>query len=131
MGQNLGPNSTAGGILAGHLGNTVAASDFALGAGWGGSTIAVTSGSTVHRGQATITCATGGGLAQATATVTLTYPGGAFPTAPWIIPHTTNDNSVDTGRFAVTTLAAASVVLTFSVLPVNAKVYVLNWILVL
>lgn len=130
MAQPQGSSSTAGGRLDGSIGTAAVAADFALGAGWGASTVAVASGSNAQRGQITITCATGGGLAQATATCTFTFPDGAYASAPWVIPFSTNDNSIDTGRWAVTTRSTTSVVLTFSVLPVNAKIYVMNYLIV-
>jgi hypothetical protein len=124
MAQLQGLSSAAGGRLDGSLQKTtVVAGDFALGAGWGGSTLAVTAGSTDQRGEFTITCATGGGLAQATATVTFTFKDGAFNAAPWPIAVSSNDNSVDTGRFALTSVTTTAAVWTFSVLPVNTKVY--------
>ena len=130
MAQPQGSSSTAGGRLDGSIGTAAASTDFALGAGWGASTVAVTSGSNAQRGEITITCATGGGLAQATATCTFTFPDGAYASAPWVIPHSTNTNGVDTGKWAVTTRSTTSVVLTFSVLPVNAAVYKLQYLIV-
>ena len=130
MAQPQGNTSTAGGRLDGSIGTAAVAGDFALGAGWGASTVAVTSGSNAQRGEITITCATGGGLAQATATCTFTFPDGAYASAPWVIPHSTNTNGVDTGKWAVTTRSTTSVVLTFSVLPVNAAVYKLQYLIV-
>ena len=131
MPQPQGSSSTAGGRLDGSIGTAVAASNFAFGAGWGASTVsAVATGSTDQRGQITITCATGGGLAQATATLTFTFADGAYASAPWIIPHSTNSNGVDTGKWDVTTRTTTTVVLTFSVLPVNAATYKLGWIIV-
>ena len=130
MAQPQGNTSTSGGRLDGSIGTAAVAGDFALGAGWGASTVAVTSGSNAQRGEITITCATGGGLAQATATCTFTFPDGAYASAPWIIPHSTNTNGVDTGKWAVTTRSTTSVVLTFSVLPVNAAVYKLQYLIV-
>jgi len=128
MAQPQGPKITAGGRLDGSVGTAVAAGDFALGAGWGGSTLAVTSGSTVGRGEFTITCATGGGLAQATATVAFTYPDGAFASAPFFVCDSDNDNSIDTGRFTKTTTTTTVHTWTFSVLPVNAKIYKCRWV---
>lgn len=130
MAQPQGSSSTAAGRLDGSIGTAAVSADFALGAGWGASTVAVASGSNAQRGQITITCATGGGLAQATATCTFTFPDGAYASAPWVIPHSTNSNGVDAGKWAVTTRSTTSVVLTFSVLPVNAATYVLNYLVV-
>jgi hypothetical protein len=129
MGQPQGAKTTAAGRLDGSVGTAVAASHFALGVGWGAdATIAVTSGSTVGRGEATITAVVGGGaMAQATATVAFTYPDGAFEAAPFFLTNTTNDNSIDTGRFANTTTTTTVQTWTFSVLPVTTKVYKLRW----
>lgn len=130
MAQPQGPATTAGGRLDGSVGTAAVAGDFALGAGWGSSTKAITSGSTCQRGTLTITGVTGGGLAQATATVTFTFPDGAFSSAPWVFVDTTNDNSIDTGRFAVTSVSTTTAVLTFAATPVNAKVYKLHYLVV-
>lgn len=130
MAQAQGVSTTASGRIDGSLGTvhtTTAA--FVLGAGWGASTMAITSGSTDQRGELTITCATGGGLAQATATVTMTFLDGAYAAAPWPLTNSDNDNSIDTGRFAVTSRSTTAVVWTFSVLPVNTKIYKLRWML--
>lgn len=132
MAQPQGAKTTAGGRLDGSVGTAVASGDFTLGAGWGAdATIAVTSGSTVNRGEATITAVVGGGaMSQATATVVFTYPDGAFASAPWFLVTTTNDNSIDTGRFAVTTTTTTAVTLTHSVLPVTTKIYKFRWVCV-
>lgn len=127
MPQPQGASSTAGGRVDGSIGTAAVAADFVLGAGWGSSTFAVTAGSNAQRGEITITAVTGGGLAQATATCIFTFPDGAFASAPWLIPFTTNTNSIDTGRWAVTTTTTTAVTFTFSVLPVNAAVYKLRW----
>lgn len=130
MPQAQGASSTAGGRLDGSIGTAAVAGDFALGAGWGATTKAVTSGSNAQRGEIVLTAATGGGLAQATATMTFTFPDGAYASAPWVYVETTNDNSIDTGRWEVTTRTTTSVVLTFSVLPVNAKIYKARYLVV-
>ena len=131
MGQPQGNSTTAAGRLDGSIGTVhTTTGAFALGAGWGGSTMAITAGSTDQRGELTITGVTGGGLAQATATVTFTFADGAYAAAPWPFTDTDNDNSIDTGRFAVTTRSTTAIVWTFSVLPVNTKIYKLRWLLV-
>lgn len=127
MAQAQGIQSTAGGRLDGSIGTAAVAGDFALGAGWGGSTKAVTSGSNAQRGTLTITGVTGGGLAQATATVVFTFPDGAYASAPFVFTSSSNDNSIDTGRFAVTSVTTTAVTWTFSVAPVNAKIYKLHY----
>ena len=130
MAQPQGPSSTAGGRLDGSIGTAVTAGDFALGAGWGGSTLAVTSGSTVHRGEIIITAATGGGLSQGTSTIVFTYPQGAFAAKPWFFITCTNDNSLTaasdwTVSQAATTTTACT--WTFQVLPVNTKIYTVRY----
>ena|SRR5689334_10050594 len=127
MAQPQGPSTTAGGRLDGSIGTAAVAGDFALGAGWGAGTKAVTTGSNAQRGELVITAVTGGGLAQATATVVFTFPDGAYASAPWVYVDETNDNSIDTGRFAVTTVTTTAVTLTFSLLPVNTKIYKLRY----
>ena len=54
------------------------AGDFALGAGWGASTVAVTAGSNDHFGSIVITAATGGGLAQAACSASAASAGNAI-----------------------------------------------------
>ena len=133
MAQPQGPSSTAGGRLDGSIGTAVVAGDIVLGAGWGGSTHAVTSGSTVHRGEVIITGVTGGGLDQATATIVFTYPQGAFAAKPWFFITCTNDNSL-TALYAFTTAQATTtttaLTITGQVLPVNGKIYTVRWLCV-
>lgn len=130
MPQPEGPSSTRGGRLNGSVGTAVAATDFVLGAGWGDSTIEVTDGSTVSRGEMVITCVTGGGLAQATATCIFTYPDGAFRAKPWFEVKCTNDNSLTAASDWTVTQAATTTTAstwTFQVLPVNDKTYTVRW----
>ena len=129
MAQKQGPSSTRGGRLDASIGTALAAGDVALGAGWGATTVAIAAGSNAQAGRLTLTCATGGGLAQATATVTITFPDGAYNAAPWGFMLTTNDNSIDTGRLATTTTTTA-LVGTYSVLPVNAKIYIIDYFVI-
>lgn len=108
---------------------TVAAADVAIGAGWGTTgTKTVTSGSTENRGQVVVT-ASGASFAQATATVVITFPGGTRPTAPPVaFVSTTNDNSIDTGHCTFSTSTTA-LTITFSLLPVDTKIYKINYLL--
>jgi hypothetical protein len=131
MTQPQGMSSTAGGRLAGNIGTAVVSGDFVLGAGWaGGATIAVTAGSTVGRGSAVITAKTTT-PAQATATVVFTFPDGAFAAAPHCFTTTTNDNSLTAATaFANTTVTTTAVTWTHSVLPVDTKLYTINWLIV-
>lgn len=104
------------------------AGDFALGAGWGASTVAVTAGSNDHFGSIVITAATGGGLAQATATVTMTFKS-AFSVAPaGVLVTGTNDNSAAT-HLAVTggTATTTAATWTSSTIPVDTKLYRFTW----
>ena len=107
----------------------LAAGDVAIGAGWGTTgTKAITSGSNDVAGQIVVT-ASGASFAQATATVVITFKS-AYPTAPrTVIATTTNDNSIDTGHvtWSATTTALT---LTFSVLPVDTKIYKINYLVV-
>lgn len=131
MAQLQGGSSSTGGRLDGSLQKTApTAASFALGAGWGTTGSAtMTAGSTDQRGELVIT-ASGASFAQATATVTFTFADGAFAAAPWPFAWSTNDNSIDTGRFKVTTVTTTSVVFTFSLLPVDTKVYILRYLVV-
>ncbi|HUR48205.1 MAG TPA: hypothetical protein VMY88_01560 [Acidimicrobiales bacterium] len=128
MGQLQGGSSSTGGRLDGSLQKTApTAASFALGAGWGttGSATMLT-GSTDQRGQITIT-ASGASFAQATATVVFTFADGAFASAPFVIVTTTNDNSIDTGKFTWTSTTTA-VTFTFSLLPVDTKIYKMTYV---
>jgi hypothetical protein len=101
----------------------VLATDFVLGAGWGGSTKVVAAGSTDEGGDLTITGVTGGGLAQATATIVFTFREGAFPTAPiYVVTSSVDSPLTETGGWAQTATTTA-LTLTYGVLPVNARIY--------
>jgi hypothetical protein len=108
-------------------GSAVAASDFALGAGWGASTFAVTAGSTDQEGQIVITGVTGGGLAQATSTVTLTFKDGAFRRTPQTMVFGQTDNALTEAQPRVGTNTTTTMILISSVLPVNTKIYTWNY----
>ena len=128
MAQKQGKSSADGGRLDGSNGTAVTTAAIALGAGWGSSTFTVADGSTDQRGQMTITGVTGGGLAQATATITFTFVDGAYAATPWPqIRSTSNNTDIDTGRVKVGTRSTTGWVGTYSVLPVNAKVYIIDW----
>jgi hypothetical protein len=106
-----------------------ASGNFALGAGWGGSSLVCTTTCTDVAGCFTITAATGGGLAQATATITLTFAS-AYATAPRaMLVNVTSNSAVDEGHVVVTSTTTA-LTMTFSVLPVNTKIYIFNYLLV-
>lgn len=112
-------------------GNTahVAGTHYALGAGWGASTIALTTGANDVAGKFTITAATGGGLAQATATITITFAT-PYTTAPRAVLVTvTSDSAIDEGH-VVTTWTTTTLTMTYSVLPVNTKIYIFNYLVV-
>lgn len=132
MPQLQGSNSADGGRLDGSLQQTtLTSSAFALGVGWGDGTLVktLTAGSTDQRGQLTIT-SVGSNQAQATATVTLTFADGAYSSTPFVYATSTNDNSIDTGRFKVTSVSTTAVTFTFSVLPVATKIYILNYLVI-
>lgn len=130
MAQLQGPSSSDGGRLDGSLQQyAVATANFAIGVGWGSTgSLALTTGSTDQRGQVVIT-AGGAGLAQATATVVFTFADGAYASAPFCLATTTNDNSIDTGHVTWSSTTTA-LTLTFSLLPVNTKIYKINYMLV-
>lgn len=107
----------------------IVAGDIALGAGWGSSTVAIRAGSCDQAGQITITAVTGGGLAQATATIAITFKE-AFPNIPaCAIITTSNSNGITTGMPVAYTLTASVLTMTYSVAPVNAATYVINWLI--
>ena len=114
----------------GSNGTAVTSAMFALGAGWAsGATIAVTAGSTQWRGTAVITAATTT-PAQATAPVVFTLPD-PWGTAPvGVITTTTNNTSLTAATaFANTTITATAITWTHSVLPVDTKLYTINWLI--
>lgn len=132
MAQIQGTSTASGGRIDGSLQkNTVVAGDFALGAGWGGAaTIAVATGSTDQRGQITITASTTT-PAQATATVVFTFADGAFATAPrTVILTTTNDNSLTAYAGVAYSVTTTALTMTYSILPVDAKVYKINYLII-
>lgn len=125
MAQKEGRNR---GRLEAMAGTAITSANIALGVGWGdGSTaVAVRSGSNDQAGQISVTSA-GANQAQATATVTLTFTDGAYSTAPrTVLITTTNNNSIDTGHVTYT-CSTTALVMTFSLLPVDTKVYVFNY----
>ena len=127
MAQQQGSLRTDGGRLDGSLQKTtVAASDFALGAGWGSTaSAAVTSGSTDQRGQIVVTSG-GTGQSQATATVVFTYADGAFASAPFCICTVTSTSAIDEGHLTWSSTTTA-LTLTYSVLPVDTKEYTITY----
>jgi hypothetical protein len=130
MAQQEGISSTAGGRLNGSIQKTAtAASNFALGAGWGTTASAtLLTGSTDQRGVLTITSG-GTGQSQATATVVFTYADGAYASAPFPIVTVTSNSSIDEGHVVVTSTTTATTI-TFSVLPVDTKIYILRYLIV-
>jgi len=129
MPQLQGSRVSDGGRLDGSNGTAVAAADFALGAGWGGTaTFTVTAGSTDQVGQIVIT-ASATTPAQATATVTLTFKDGAYAAAPFpfVVLSAPPADAVTFGgpiNMAATTTALSW---TSSVIPVATKVYTYNY----
>lgn len=129
MAQNQGRKTNDGGRVDGSIGTALAASNVAIGAGWGTTaTKAITTGSNDQRGQIVVT-ASGASFAQATATVVITFADGAWASAPWCIVTTTNDNAIDTGHVTWSSTTTA-LTLTFSVLPVDTKIYKINYLCV-
>jgi hypothetical protein len=127
MPQLQGTSSSSGGRLDGSLQRTtLAASHFTVGAGWGTEAVlAITTGSTDQRGKFTVTASTTG-VAQATATVVITFADGAWAAAPFCVVTTTNNNSIDTGHVTWSSTTTA-LTLTFSLLPVDTKVYTFTY----
>lgn len=107
----------------------LAAGNFALGAGWGAGTLAIGTGANDVAGNFTITAVTGGGLAQATATIVITYAT-PYATAPRaVIVTVTDDSAIDEGHCTWSSTTTA-LTLTFSVLPVNTKLYKFTYLAV-
>lgn len=111
--------------ISASLGKALVAGDFALSAGFGTTaSIAVSSGSTVARGEATITSAgTGQG---ANPTCTLTFPDGAYDAAPFAVASRSG-GSQRSVQMEVTTRAAGSMVFSLIGTPVAAETYKFNW----
>ena len=130
MAQIQGNSSAAGGRIDGSLQRTaLTTSAIAIGAGWGTTgSFTLLTGSTDQRGQITIT-ASGASFAQATATAVLTFADGAFAAAPFCIPHVTSNSAIDEGHLTWSSTTTA-LTLTFSVLPVDTKIYKLTWLLI-
>lgn len=107
----------------------LSASNVAIGAGWGTTgSAAITSGSNDVAGQIVVT-ASGASFAQATATVVITFTTAYASTPRVVLVTTTNDNSIDTGH-ATWSATTTALTLTFSVLPVDTKIYKLNYLVV-
>lgn len=130
MAQKQGSSSTSGGRLDGSVGTAVTSANFALGAGWGdGSTaISVRAGSTDQRGTVTITSA-GSNQAQATATVTLTFADGAYASTPpcFSVQLIANTNAVTTAQPMEQACTTTALSWTQAVLPVDTKTYTFSW----
>lgn len=128
MAQPQGVSSTAGGRRDGSIGTASVAGDFVIGAGWGTvATISVLAGSNDQRGQITITASTTG-VSQATATVVHSFRDGAWAAAPWCRVACTNDNSLTAAAIVkVATPSTTACTWTFQVLPVDTKVYIMNY----
>lgn len=119
-------HSIGGGVLSGSKGTAlVAATHVALGVGWGSTAAAVLlSGSNAQRGRMAITSG-GTGQSQATATIVITFPE-PYSSAPFCIPHVTSTSAIDEGHLTWTSTTTA-LTLTYSVLPVDTKVYTVSW----
>lgn len=130
MAQRIGSQSTKSGRLGGSAATAIVAGDIALGAGWGTTPIlAILANSTDQAGELTITCdAT---AAQATATIALTFTDGAYPNVPVCLPVVHSDSAItDTGHIRVKTLTTTVLTLTLDVLPVDAKIYLVRYLVV-
>lgn len=127
MPQQQGSSFAGGGRLDGSLQKTtLATANIAIGAGWGTTgSFTLLTGSTDQRGQITVT-ASGASFAQATATMVLTFADGAYNAAPFCIPHVTSNSAIDEGHLTWTSTTTA-LTLTFSVLPVDTKIYKITW----
>lgn len=111
--------------IGGSLGPAALAAHFALSAGFGTTaSIAVAAGSTVSRGEATIT-SSGTGQA-ANPTVTHTFPDGAYDAAPFPVVARSG-GSQRAIPMEVTTRAAGSAVYSLVGTPVAAETYKFTW----
>jgi hypothetical protein len=100
-----------------------------IGAGWGGTaSFAIAAGSYETRGTVTVT-ASATTPAQATATIVLTFPGGAYRTAPKVYAA----RNGGTGSALITPIVASTtttMTLTASIIPVAGSTYTYDWIIV-
>lgn len=129
MAQKQGNQTTNGGRLDGSVGTALAAGDVALGAGWGTTaTKAILAGSNDQMGRITVT-SSGASQAQATATIVITFADGAYNAAPMCIATVTSNSAIDEGHVTWSTTTTA-LTLTFSVLPVDTKIYVFTYLCV-
>ena len=129
MAQLQGNLSSDGGRLDGSLQKTAvsATTHIAIGAGWGTTaTKALVTPSSDQRGGITITSA-GTGQSQATATVVLTFADTAWASAPYCMATVTSTSAIDEGH-VVCTATTTALTMTFSVLPVDTKVYTIKWL---
>lgn len=109
-------------------GPAIVASDVVLGAGWGGTaTVAVTAGSNDQRGEIVVT-ASATTPAQATSTVTLTFKRKFAATPFAVVVQSANDEAavVQPPRDIVVT--ETTLVFKSSVIPVAAKIYKYQYI---
>jgi hypothetical protein len=130
MPQRQGTTTNDGARPDGSGAHAAVAGDFVLGAGWGTvATVTVLAGSTAVRGQITITASTTG-VAQATATVVHTFGGGAWAAAPRgpFFQHT-NDASLTAAAFwKAATPSTTACTWTYSILPVDTKIYIVDYL---
>jgi len=130
MAQPQGPITSMSGRLGAENSSALAAGSVAIGAGWGTTaTKAITAGSNDVAGQIVVT-SSGASQAQATATITITFTDGAYAATPrTVLITTSNDNSIDTGH-ATYTVTTTQLVITFSVLPADTKIYKFNYLVI-
>jgi hypothetical protein len=131
MPQKQGPKTSSGGRLDGSNGSAVAAANFAIGAGWGGTaSFTVTAGSTDVRGQIVIT-ASATTPAQATATVLMTFADGAYASAPFpVVSLASSTSAVSDAQATAVVATTTTLAWTSGVLPVATKVYTYNYALI-
>lgn len=131
MPQLQGSKSSSGGRLDGSNASAVAAANFAIGAGWGGTaTFTVTAGSTDVRGQIVIT-ASATTPAQATATVALTFVDGAYASTPFpFVVLALSDNAVNDPQPTAVAATTTGISWKSGVLPVATKIYTFNYALI-
>lgn len=132
MAQKQGNVESGSGRLGAEIGTAAAAANIALGAGWGTTaSVAVTAGSNDQAGQFVVSSA-GTGQAQATATVTFTFADGAYAAAPrgFIVTLASSTNAVTEAQPTAVACTTTALSWTHSVLPVTAKTYTYNYIVI-
>jgi hypothetical protein len=133
MPQPEGSSSSTTGRVGAQIGTAAAVAAFVLGAGWGTTaTLAISvAGANDQRGVVQVT-STGTGQAQATATIAFTFTDGAYAVKPPFASAWCNSSTSALTDQLVLACSWTTTVLTmtFPILPVAAKVYLISYLIV-